>query len=649
MIASRGRRPLSAALLFLAALLPLLAVSPASAESLPVPRFESADCPFEVPEEARVRFGRLVVPAVRPYEPGDQTVSVAVLVLGSRSQTPRPDPVLYLEGGPGGPSLAYYEDWLGSPILDHREIILFDQRGVGCSSPDLSCPEIRTARQEAGGVPGLSGAEAVQRMLESARACAARLRKDGVDPGAFSTAESARDLADLRQVLGIAEWNLYGISYGTRLALRLMHEDPEGIRSVVLDSVVDPAADEYGSAPGNARAAFGRLLDAVEADPDARQAFPNLRGLLEETASRLDREPRIARIRLPGGKTGKVRIGGDELLDAIYSFLYDPDSIPYLPLFIRAVASGDISHLAMFAEDLLYDDLSDGLYYALQGQDEAPFSMVSADPAPGYDPLRLEREMALAFGSGRADRVANAPLESDIPALVLAGGFDPITPAEGSRRAAERLSKGTFLLFPGLGHAVSMSSGPESIVAAFFEDPSGKPGAEGMPENRVRPFAIRLFATSVPYRLYARVVYDRDPDTLFSILALAGLFLAGSLSLAFTWRDRRRPGVSRWGLAARFAGGAGAVLYGGFMVALLSAVAFVDRTEPAMLFFGLPWWMGFLPWLARAALPAALLLALGIPSLSRDRDVPGKTRVFFLVLAVAELLFFLLLARWNFA
>ncbi len=643
MTTSRGRRPLSAAFLFLAALLPLLAFSPAFAETLPVPRFESADCPFELPEEARARFGRLVVPAVRPYEPGAPTISVAVLVLGSRSQTPRPDPVVYLEGGPGGPSLAYYEDWLGSPILDHRDIILFDQRGVGCSSPDLPCPEIRTARQESG-APGLSGAEAVRRMLESARASAARLRKDGIDLSAFNTAESARDLADLRRALGVAQWNLYGISYGTRLALRLMHEDPEGIRSVVLDSVVDPAADEYGAAPANARAAFGTFLDAVEADPATRQAFPGLRGLLEETAANLDREPRSARIRLPGGKAGVVRIGGDALFDAIYSFLYDPDSIPYLPLFIRAVASGDVSHLAMFAEDLLYDDLSDGLYYALQGHDEAPFSTVSAETPVGYDPLRLEREMALAFGSGRADGVANAPLESDIPALVLAGGFDPITPAEGSRRVAERLSKGTFLLFPGLGHAVSMSSGPESLVAAFFEHPTVKPDAGGMPENRIRPFATRLFVTSVPYRLYVRVVYDRDLDTLFSILAFAGVFLAGSLSLLLTWRDRRRPGSSRWCLAARLAGGIGALLNAAFMAGLALAVVFVNRSEPAMLFFGLPHGAASLVWLPRLALPAGVLLAGGLPALFRDAGMTRRSRVFFAFLAAVQVLFPLSLA-----
>jgi pimeloyl-ACP methyl ester carboxylesterase len=257
----------------------------------------------------------------------------------------------------------------------------------------------------------------------------------------------------------------------------------------------------------------------VEADPAARQAFPNLRFLLEKTAEDLDRNPRLARIRLPGGKAATVRIGGDTLLDAIYSFLYDPESIPYLPFLIRAAASGDVSHLAMFTEDLLYDDLSDGLYYALQGHDEAPFSSAPETASSDYDPLRLEREMALAFGSGRADAEANAPVSSDIPVLLLAGGFDPITPAEGTRRVAERLSKGRFLLFSGLGHAVSMSSGPESLVAAFFEDPSGKADAERLTESRIRPFAARLFATAVPYRFSTRLLYDRDLDTAAAPLA----------------------------------------------------------------------------------------------------------------------------------
>lgn len=639
----RGRRILSAAF-FLAFLASCPVPLSASGTELPVPRFESADCPFRIPSDGSILYGRLVVPENRSVPQGGRTVSIAVLILKSRSGNPRPDPVLYLEGGPGGPSVAYYEDWLSSPILDRRDLILFDQRGVGHSSPTLDCPEIRSARLEALR-PGKDPETARRLMLESARACAARLRKAGVDLDAYNTQESAHDLADLRRVLGIRQWNLYGISYGTRLALSLMRTDPQGVRSAVLDSVVDPSADEFAAAPENARAAFDRFFEAVENDAAARRVFPDLRSQLEDAAERLDRNPRVARIRLPGGKTATVRIDGDTLRDAVYSFLYDPASIPYLPFLIRAAASGDVSHLAMFTEDLLYDDLSDGLYYALQGHDEAPFSRGS-ELAPGaYDPLRLEREMALAFGSGRADAEANAPVSSDIPVLLLAGGFDPITPAEGTRRVARLLSRGTFILCPGLGHAVSTSGGLERLVADFLEDPAKSLAGLSPEACAVRPFAANLFVTAAPYRLATRLLSDRDLDTAAAALALGGMFLAGTLSLFFTWKDRRREGVSRWGLVARLAGGLGAAFYGSFMVLLASAIAWVNRHDPSMLFFGLPPEMAFLPWLSRSGVLAGVFLVLGLFPLFRDRGLTGSTRVFFLGLAGAEVLFAMAVAR----
>ncbi len=643
MTRGRGRRSLAAAFA-LALLASCLGGLSAFAGEGPVPRFEPADCPFSVPKDGSVRYGRLIVPENRSRTDSGRTISIAVLILKSRSETPAPDPVLYLEGGPGGPSIGYYEDWLSSPILDHRDLILFDQRGVGHSSPALDCPEVRSARLEALS-PKTDPESARRTMLESARACADRLRKAGVDLEAYNTRESAMDLADLRRVLGIRQWNLYGISYGTRLALRLMREDPQGVRCVVLDSVVDPAADEYAAAPANARAAFDRFFEAVEADPAARRAFPGLRSVLEETAESLDRNPRLSRIRLPGGKAATVRITGDTLRDALYSFLYDPDSIPYLPLLLWAAASGDVSHLAMFTEDLLYDDLSDGLYYALQGHDEAPFSRVPEAEPEGYDPLRLEREMALAFGSGRAGAEANAPVSSDIPALVLAGAFDPVTPAEGTRRVAKRLSRGTFLLCPGSGHAVSTSRELERIVAAFLDNPSKSP--EGLEPGacRVRPFAVNLLVTAAPYRLTTRLFSDRDLDTAAAILAFAGMFIAGSLSLVFTWKDRRREGASRWGIAGRLAGGVGAALDGLFMVSLALSVAWVNRAEPSMLFFGLPPSMAFLPWLGRLGALAGFFLFPGLVFLLKDRGISRPAKGFFLALASAEGLFALFLAQ----
>ena len=198
-----GRR--SSAAFFLAAFLSLVPLPRALAGEIPppAPRFESAECPFEIPSDGSVRYGRLVVPENRQKPGSGRTVSIAVLILKSRSDHPRPDPVLYLEGGPGGPSVAYYEDWLASPILDHRDLVLFDQRGVGNSLPSLDCPEIRTARMAASS-PGLDGKAASRLLVDAAGTCAARIRESGIDLSAYNTAESARDLADLRKAWGCA-------------------------------------------------------------------------------------------------------------------------------------------------------------------------------------------------------------------------------------------------------------------------------------------------------------------------------------------------------------------------------------------------------------------------------------------------------------
>jgi len=642
MTSRRGGAFPSAAAAFWAALLLLLFALPAPARGLPVPRLESADCPFALPKDGSVTYARLVVPETRPYIHGGRTVALPVLVLKCRSKDPRPDPVLYLEGGPGGPSVAYYEDWLGSPILDRRDLVLFDQRGVGESEPSLACPEVRTARLEAE-TKSADPEEARRILVASAASCAARLRGAGIDLSSYNTAESARDLADLRRLMGLSQWNLYGISYGTRLALRLLHEDPGGVRSAVLDSVVDPAADEFASASKNAEAAFERLFAAVSADPAAARAFPGLRVRMEKAAARLDAAPVPARIRFPDGRNGTVPVRGSDLLDTVYGFLYEAGSIPYIPLLVEAVEKGDVSHLAMAREEWFYDDLADGLYYALQGHDEAPFSRMPESEDP-YDPLRLERDMALAFRSGTADGAANAALSPDVPALVLAGGFDPVTPPEGSRRVAERLPKAVFLHFPGLGHGASVSPGPEKLVAAFFEDPGAKLSGEGLRESRAPRFVTRLHVTSAPYRLVTRVAYDRDTDVTAAILAFAGIFLAGAVSVRHTWRDRRRPGASRWGVAARMAGGAAATLDGAFMAVLPMAVYAANAKDPSMLFFGLPAGFELLSWLPRSALPGALALVLGLPFVLRDRGISSRARIFFAVLALAEVLFPVVLA-----
>ena len=148
-------------------------------------------------------------------------IEIAVIKLASTSANKKIDPVVYLAGGPGG-SASSSIDYIvaDGTFLSDRDVYLVDQRGTGYSKPALFCTEYDMA-----GTP------------EQVAACKARLKTAGIDLDAYRSVESALDFIELRKSLSISQWNLYGISYGTRLATTIMRENSEGIRSVILDGM----------------------------------------------------------------------------------------------------------------------------------------------------------------------------------------------------------------------------------------------------------------------------------------------------------------------------------------------------------------------------------------------------------------------------
>src|SRR5439155_5733048 len=103
------------------------------------------------------------------------------------------------------------------------------------------------------------------------RGCHRRLLQRGIDLAAYNTTENAADFADLRVALGIAEWNVFGVSYGSDLALTLMREHPQGTRSVTLDSVVPPHSVTLGGFWDNARRGFNNFFAACAAQRRCHQ------------------------------------------------------------------------------------------------------------------------------------------------------------------------------------------------------------------------------------------------------------------------------------------------------------------------------------------------------------------------------------------
>ena len=129
-----------------------------------------------------------------------------------------------------------------------RDLILMSQRGTLYAPPNPAptCPEIDRASQRGLGLP-LDGFLYRRLTVAATRACNRRLVATGIDLGAYNTTENAADFADLRVALGIAEWNVFGVSYGTNLAMTLMRQHPQGIRSVTIDSVEPPEVVTAGS------------------------------------------------------------------------------------------------------------------------------------------------------------------------------------------------------------------------------------------------------------------------------------------------------------------------------------------------------------------------------------------------------------------
>jgi pimeloyl-ACP methyl ester carboxylesterase len=467
-------------------------------------RFEPARCWFNMTDAPNARCGRLYVPENRAAA-DSRTIALAVVVLPPDGATAgaEPNPVVYLSGGPGYGSgidadgVAGWLSWrAGVSWLLDRTLVLIDPRGTGLSEPLMACPEITDAyyahyahRPEPGRKPG-SEDNAAQTALwrEAGTACRDRLTGSGIDLAAYDSAASAADLADLRRALGYREWDVWGVSYGTRVALALMRDHPQGIRTAILDSLYPPEAMGYAGLASGTEGAFRQLFTDCAADPGCARAYPDLEDDLARTLAWLDERPITFPVTRPdtGAKT-RVVLDGETFLDILFGDFYDWERITFLPDIIGSAARRDIPFLRSYAEwlaeSLADPDFSEGLQLSMECREEFPFNPKdqmragpAAAPFEGFGLPRLELAICPLWGAGTADAIETAPVTSPIPTLVLAGLYDPITPPAWARAAMAGLAHGFLVEFPGIGHAViDNDSCADDVVGDFLAKPDERP------------------------------------------------------------------------------------------------------------------------------------------------------------------------------
>ena len=473
--------------------MPTISPQPAAEESLPAPTrayqpaFEPAPCAFPVPAGYDPECGYLVVPENRAQGEGP-FIRLHVAVFRSTAASPAPDPVVHLAGGPGSSSLGLAGYMFGQgldSILERRAFILFDQRGTGYSRPHLDCPE-REALTPILLERGLTAAESGEAIVASFRSCRDRLAAEGIDLSAYHSAASAADVNDLRLALGYDQLNLYAVSYGTRLALTLLRDYPEAVRSAVLDSAYPLEVNLYTSLAPNAERAFNVLFDRCASDPACNGAYPDLRETFYPLVNELNANPIIVPVAVDGVEH-RVRVDGGLLVDVLFVGLYNRSVIASMPRMIADLRQGGTGILEERLR--LYFDTSSalGMQMAVQCAEEIPFDQ----PEEAFRAAQgVQPEIAAFFPANvqplfavcqewsltPPDPRENQPVASSIPALVLGGEYDPITPPDWGKMAAGSLPDAFFFELPDNGHWVTRSSAcARAMALAFWDDPASAP------------------------------------------------------------------------------------------------------------------------------------------------------------------------------
>ena len=464
------------------------AAKPSSSSSVPstgayTPVFTKGACTDEVPQDPRVECGTLTVPEDRSKPDGRQ-VALAVAVVHTADPDPAPDPVVYFSGGPGFPALTDAAGFLRRAQTGNRDVILFDQRGTGRSQPSLDCPEVHEATAAILGAADTFEAES-KLLSDALFKCRDRLRDSGVDLNQYNTEAVADDVADLRTAMGIPSWNLFGVSYGTTVALATMRQHPEGVRSAVIDSVVPM---DVGVGAPETVASFEHvkrvLFDGCAADAACHAAYPNLEADTAAVIAAMNATPYTGTVMNPTlHRPTPIAITGADAAAGLFNALYDSDVIPQLPNLIEQLKGGTIGPII--------DQLTVQAFEQVNGAAEAQTAAVDCrdrgsfvhpeddrralQEHPDDSTLLLFTSVSCdSFGVAPAPKEFNEPVRSDIPTLVLADEYDPVTPPEQSKHAAETLSHSTYVEFPGLGHGAVFSGRqcPVGLFRSFLADPA---------------------------------------------------------------------------------------------------------------------------------------------------------------------------------
>jgi pimeloyl-ACP methyl ester carboxylesterase len=422
----------------------------------------------------KARCGTMLRPE-NPDDPASANIEIAVAVVPALTLKPEPDPFVPLAGGPGDSAIRFYASYAHAfeYVRRHRDILLVDQRGTGNSS-----------RMECDFDDDLvEGQYSTEQVVEVTRICLEELPHD---PRYFTTSVAVPDLEAAREALGYGPLNLYGASYGTRVAQHFARRFPGSVRTIVLDGVVAPQLPLGPEIATESQKALDNILARCADDAACQERFPDIEQDFVRVRTQLEAQPVMVDLTDPvTGRREFVDFGPAEFAGAIRLLAYNARSIAILPLLVNEAANGHFEPLAaqfhMIATSMA-DALALGMHNAVLCSEDVPsydrdaidFAAVEASYI-GVMQLDAIDAMCSLWPVGPVDQDFHEPLDTDVPVLLLSGEADPITPPRYATLAMVELRNARHLTTQQQGHGqVAVGCMPrligEFVSAASHDD-----------------------------------------------------------------------------------------------------------------------------------------------------------------------------------
>ena len=415
--------------------------------------------------------GELSVPE-NPTEPSGRQIRLYVARVPAINRRKRPDPLFVLAGGPGMAATTFYATAAVAfgRIHRDRDIILVDQRGTGHSNP-LDCELNDDVAAETTGTDTI---------VQESQRCLREISQHA-NASFYTTSIAVQDLDRVRAALGYERINLYGGSYGTRVAQHYVRRFPQRARTVILDGVVPPELDLGPAIAVDAESALMRILARCVKDAPCQQHFGDPAQDYRKLRARL--QAQAVSIALPDPTTGassKLELTAVHLATVLRLSSYSPQEAAFLPLLLHAAATGDDFKLLASQFLLSSKALGDVISYGMHN------SVVCSEDVPFYDRKAIDRHaieqtylgtleldaleaVCKFWPHGPVDPDFHAPLSAATAALLLSGSDDPVTPPAYAEQAQHGFRDSLHIRMEGFGHGQLVAPCMDRVMASFLD------------------------------------------------------------------------------------------------------------------------------------------------------------------------------------